>query len=817
LHPELARLQAALPQRYTLIEAIDQGGMSRVYRAREQLPDRDVVIKVFDEGLSARLGGESFVSEVERTSRLVHPHIVPIYSAGQANEALYYVMPYIEGESLRDRLDRDGRIPIPEAVKLAGQIADALQHAHDKGILHRDIKPTNVLLQGGHALVTDFGVAHALRAADFERERGAPGDAPSGLAFGTPEYMSPEQVEGRAPADARTDTYALGCLLYEMIAGHPPFQAGSAKATAIRQVRDPVPPLSVPGVDVPPGVQRLVAGALAKDPADRPDRVADFAAALSAATAEDRSGTPSGPPSGRWARAIGPGVRTTAALLLVAALAVTALLWRSTDPTSLVAGGRWRASVAVMPFENRTSDSEFDNLGRSLADEIINNLTAVPEVRVIDTYTAASLLKDSLGTPRLLDTLNVQHVIHGYIERYGDALVVNVSESDRGGFLSRRDQHRLDPATLDADQVSIAQAVALSFLDRVGLRADLSAGPGSLGPGRDAYLTGNGLLGQRTPEAMREAIGHFRESIALEPTYAPAHSALSSAYALSVYYKYNVGLPSYELAARSLAAADSAIALDPTLANGYSARGYIRALLGIEIDGAEADFARAEELAPNAPNGPSWSARILAEKGLIDQAFSEARRARDLDPLQAGRRTALASLGFQLGDYDVVIEEARQAYRLEEELLLAKAFEGRALALTGRGVECLRIDFGVYDLVRALCLHSLGREEEARSMAIEAGGTLTSSGIADDRYLDELVAQDLASYYGLVGDAANATRWLRYAFDLSPAGVDDRVLFSALFAPVRDDPGFAAAVAESKADARIRVSQTRARLDAITP
>jgi tetratricopeptide (TPR) repeat protein len=313
---------------------------------------------------------------------------------------------------------------------------------------------------------------------------------------------------------------------------------------------------------------------------------------------------------------------------------------------------------------------------------------------------------------------------------------------------------------------------------------------------------------------MAQAIVHFRESIALEPTYAPAHSALSSAYALSLYYKYEVGAPSYELAARSLAAADSAIALDPNFANGYSARGYIRALLGIEIDGAAADFARAEQLAPNAPNGPSWSARILAEEGRIDEAFSEARRARDLDPLQAGRRTALASLGFQLGDYEVVIEEARQAYRLEEELLLAKAFEGRALALTGRGVECLRIDFGVYDLVRALCLHSLGREEEARTMALEAGERLTSTGLVDDRYKDEVVAQDLASYYGMVGDAENATRWLRYAFDLSPAGVDARVLYSALFAPVEDDPGFSRAVDTAKAEARARVDRERARIAA---
>ena len=159
-----------------------------------------------------------------------------------------------------------------------------------------------------------------------------------------------------------------------------------------------------------------------------------------------------------------------------------------------------------------------------------------------------------------------------------------------------------------------------------------------------------------------------------------------------------------------------------------------------------------------------------------------------------------------------MIEESREAYRLEDQLLLAKAFEGRALALTGRGQTCLAIDFGVYDLVRALCLHRLGRDGEARDLAVAAGTALTSSGIGDENYVDELVAQDLASYYGLIGDATNATRWLRYAFDLSPAGVDDRLLYSELFEPVRDNPTFAAAVAEVKADARIRVNQVRARI-----
>jgi TolB-like protein/tetratricopeptide (TPR) repeat protein len=484
----------------------------------------------------------------------------------------------------------------------------------------------------------------------------------------------------------------------------------------------------------------------------------------------------------------------------VLTVALGAVLWTvrtTTDP--------WRASLAVMPFENRTGDPAYDNLGRSLAEAVINRLTTVPEVRVIDPYTAASLMNDSLGTPALLDTLNVDHVIHGYIEARDGDLIVNVSESDREGFLSLRTQHRLDPNRLDVQQVALAGTVTRGFLAEVGLEDRFDPGGSVIGPGRNDYLAGNSALGRRTPQGMREAIDHFHAAIAREPESAAAYAALSSAYALTLYYKYEVGVPAYELAARSLAAADSAIQLDPTVANGYSARGYLRALIEMDLDMAEADFARAEELAPNAPNGPSWSARVLAGQGLVDQAFREARRARDLDPLQAGRRTALASLGFQLGDYEVVIEEAREAYRLEEELTLAKAYEARALALTARGAECLRIELGVYSTVRALCLHTLGRVDEARTLVEETIARIETDDASLSEYMPDVLVQDVASYYGLAGDVDAALHWIDYAFRLSPSGVDARLLGSELFTPVRDQRRFDEAVEAIRSRSRAQV------------
>lgn len=799
---EFERLQAALPQRYTLLRELDRGGMSRVYLARESLPERDVALKVLDEELSARLGRERFVREVEVTSSLSHPHIVPIYSAGDAGGTLYYVMPYIEGESLRDRLGREDRLPIEDALKITHQIADALQHAHDKGIVHRDIKPSNILFQSGHAVVADFGIARALRAAESGGEF-----TQSGLPLGTPDYMSPEQAGGDGPVDGRTDTYALACVLYEMLAGQPPFHSRTAQATLARHLTDTMPSLRSVRSSVPRGVEQVIAQALSKAPADRPREVTHFADALMVANQSGLESVQASHSGRRGFGSLGVPARLAGALLVVAAFGVAMQVW--SWGMSLFADDRWETSVGVLPFDDRTNDPTFEYLGVSLADEIIGHLKAVAEVKVIDRYTATSYWEQKLGTPALLDSLAVENIIYGNIERIGDSLVVSAWRSDREGSLSRRWRYGVDPADLGSRQVEIAHQVAINFLADVGVVANLSLADDDIGPGRDAYLTGISVLGQRTPEAIRRAIRQLQLSIQIDSGYAPAHAGLSSAYALALYYKYDVGVLSYDLATRSLAAADAAVTLDPDFADGYSARGYIRALLGIEIDAAEADFDRARELEPNSPNGASWSARILAQRGQVDEAFEEARAARDLDPRQAGRRTALASLGFQLGDYETVIEEAREAYRLEDQLLLARAFEGRALAMTGRGMECLDLELGVYELVRALCLHSAGRAGAARTMVQAAARDLTASGVSDPNYVDELVAQDLASYFGLIGDPAGATRWLRFAFDLSPAGIDERILGSQLFAAVRDDPGFSAAVEQVRAGASARIQAAR--------
>ena len=272
----LDRLNAALSDRYTLERELGQGGMATVYLAHDIKHERDVAVKVLHPDLGAALGGERFLSEIRTTAKLQHPHILPLLDSGSADGLLYYVMPYVTGETLRARLERERQLPINDAVLIAREVADALGSAHALGIIHRDIKPENILLQGGHALVADFGIALAVQTAGGQRM------TQTGLSLGTPQYMSPEQAMGERAIDARSDIYALGAVTYEMLAGDPPFTGSSVQAIVAKVLTEKPSPIRTVRDTVPSYIEGAVLTALAKLPADRFASAAAFAEALQA-------------------------------------------------------------------------------------------------------------------------------------------------------------------------------------------------------------------------------------------------------------------------------------------------------------------------------------------------------------------------------------------------------------------------------------------------------------------------------------------------------------------------------------------------------
>jgi serine/threonine protein kinase len=273
MQDRLERLQATLGAGYRLERELGHGGMATVYVAHDLRHDRPVALKVLRSELAASLGPERFQREIRLAGRLQHPHILTVLDSGTGDGLFWYTMQLVEGESLRARLQREAQLPVDEAVRLTCEVADALDYAHRHGVLHRDIKPENILLSGNqphdpgmvgdHALVTDFGVARTIEAAAGDKL------TETGLILGTPAYMSPEQASGETALDARSDVYALGCVLYEMLAGEPPFQGRTAQVIAAKRLTGPIPSVRQVRDAVPTGVESALVRALAKLPADR--------------------------------------------------------------------------------------------------------------------------------------------------------------------------------------------------------------------------------------------------------------------------------------------------------------------------------------------------------------------------------------------------------------------------------------------------------------------------------------------------------------------------------------------------------------------
>jgi serine/threonine-protein kinase len=336
---DLRRLTATLADRYRIERELGQGGMATVYLAEDVRHKRRVAVKVLHPELSAVLGPERFLKEIELTASLQHAHVLPLFDSGSADGQLFYVMPFVEGETLRARLERESQLPVAEAVRLATEVADALSYAHGRGIVHRDIKPENILLQGGHALVADFGIALAVQQAGGQRM------TQTGLSLGTPQYMAPEQAMGEKAVDGRADIYALGAVTYEMLTGEAPFTGATAQAIVARVLTEQPRSVTAQRHTVPPQVDAAVRRALEKLPADRFQTPMQFAEAL----AGDGRGQIAGPApvAARSGRRLSLG--RLAPWVLVAALGVAGVVQRLRRPTSPIGTGPFRIGIALPP------------------------------------------------------------------------------------------------------------------------------------------------------------------------------------------------------------------------------------------------------------------------------------------------------------------------------------------------------------------------------------------------------------------------------------------------------------------------------------
>ena len=408
--------QDGLNERYRIARELGRGGMATVYLADDLRHQRRVALKVLRPELGVMLGRERFQREIRLTAQLQHPGILPIFDSGESAGHLWYAMPFADGESLRARLDRERQLPIDDALKIAREVAAALAHAHAHGVVHRDIKPENILFSDGRAVVADFGIARAIDTIDAERL------TETGLSLGTPHYMSPEQSMGEKRLDGRTDLYALGCVLYEMLAGEPPFTGPNAQAIIAKRLTQPVPSVRTLRETVPEGVDRAIAVALAKSPADRFGSTAEFVAALDTATAETQLPTQ-----------VLRRVRSRGHLPKVAALVVVAggvAAWATLRSRAVIPSSA--TVIAVLPFVPTSADTALVRLGRDLATTIGASLDGVGDIRTVDRLTilaqisergAALPLKEGAALGR---RLGASSVVHGSLAREGARVRLDV-------------------------------------------------------------------------------------------------------------------------------------------------------------------------------------------------------------------------------------------------------------------------------------------------------------------------------------------------------------------------------------------------------
>ncbi|MEZ0335744.1 MAG: protein kinase [Gemmatimonadales bacterium] len=681
---QLERLRSALDTRYTIEREIGRGGMAVVYQARDQRHDRVVALKVLQPKLSQSLGAKRFLGEIRLAARLQHPHLLPLYDSGEADGLLYYVSPYVAGGSLRAVLDREKRLPLAQALRLAREVADALDYAHRQQVVHRDIKPANILLEDGHAVVSDFGVARAVSAASDNTLTVA------GTLIGTPAYMSPEQAND-APLDGRSDIYALGCVLFEMIAGRPPFTAKSSIALLAQRVSDPAPSLASAGAEVPSTVERLVARALGRRPEERFQSGADLALALGEAerqVAPDRSG-PVEPPS----------------------------------PPQITA-------IAVLPFVNMSPDPENEFFSDGMTDELINALSRVQGLRVVSRTSAFTFKGRQVDVREVGQTLNVGAVLEGSVRRTSDRLRVTAQLIGAGdGYNLWSDSYDRKLADVFVLQEELARDIVRSLpLPSSRTEPDVLIRPStSTTDAYTHYLRGRFFALKRTIEGFITGIGHFEKAIELDPAYALAHAALAECWMLRGFEEFG-DLAPLDAMPRAKAAAQRSLQLDPDLAEGHTWSGVIAFQYDWDPGAAESFFRRAVELRPDYSFAHGWYAVFLMGRGRVEEAIARSEHAAELDPLALTIQALVGQCHYFARRYEEALDRHRATLEVDPGNLRVLIWSARAYRMLGR------LDEGLRTIEGAIARHGripillaelgflmarLGRPEEARAILVE--------------------------------------------------------------------------------------------------
>ena len=682
--PDLAaQINAHTGSHYQVVREIGRGGMAIVFLASDLRHGRQVAVKVLRPEVSDGVAAERFHREIRIAARLTHPRIVSVIDSGDANGVLYYIMPFIDAPTLREHLVGHGALPYAEAAGIARDVARALAHAHSCGVVHRDVKPENIMLPGGEAVVTDFGIARAVE--------GAGGTALTqvGMASGTPLYMSPEQALGEC--DAAGDVYSLGCVLFELLAGRPPFEGHNAMSILTRHTVENAPHVSAINREIPRWMSQLVARCLAKKPEDR----------LSASELESLLD----PAKHHTAFAISPP---------------------STERT-----------VAVLPFSDLTASSGHAYLCEGIAEEVLTALANVSGLRVVSRASSFALRDSTLSAHEKARRMGANSLLEGSVQAAGDRLRVNVRLSNSADGLqiwSRRFDGSAEDVFAIEDQITRAVVDQLQP-ETPAPRVPLVTGPTANIDAHRLYLRGRQALNARTSARLRDSIGFFMSALELDPEFALAHVGVAEAELLLGVY--GVQAPNEAMPA-SRAAADRALTLQPGLGEALAARATTLAVYEWNWAEAERDFLAALLRRHAPPSAAQWYALyVLAPQGRLDEARERLEHALRQDPLSPALTASLGQIAHFAREYDSATAYQAAAIELAADFFPAHLFLGQALTEMGRANDAIKA------LTTALELS--GRSSEVLAALSAAHASADDQSVANDLHM-ELVERAATAY-----------------------------------------------------------------------
>ncbi len=679
-------------------------------------------------------------------------------------------MPYVEGETLRDRLRREPQLPIGAAIQVTREVADALAYAHSLGAVHRDVKPENILFMGRHAVLADFGVATALGAAAGARI------TEGGLAVGTPEYMSPEQATGHEEVDGRSDTYSLACVLYEMLSGDPPFVAGSFRALLAKKLSEPVPGLMNLRETVSPALEDAVRRALAKSPADRFDSIGAFAAAVSRGEGHD---TPTDTPrdSGRTGNVRRSALTTRTSLLMAGVLAVAlgVFLWQRQPGAGrdgappLDTNPRQQSMIAVLPFENlgRTDDDYFT---AGMTEEITSRLGAVSGLSVIPSRAAQRYARTDMTMRDIGRALKIDYLLVGSV-RWAGTEAPSRSVRVTIQLLRANDERQIWSKSYDRvidDIFEVQSDIAAEVADRLGVtilegeRVRLSTRPTANHEAYTLYLKGRHFWNKRTEENVQTALDHFQQAVDLDPGYSLAWVGIADAWISRGWYSRLAPRDAFPKAKH---AALRALEFDSTLAEAHASMAHIHFEFDHDWEAAEREYRRAIQLNPGYATAHHWYGGFLSAMGRHDEALAHAETARTLDPLSLIIQTWIGLRYYFAGKHETAIAEYQKALELDPDFAPAHWHLGWAYEETGRFREAVaRAERALaIDERSTLYLASLGHAYARAGKKNEARAVLSRLAEASrDRHVS---AYHVAAIHVALGELNTGLDWLERAYE----------------------------------------------------